>query len=84
MIMILYFVVLRYGVRRYFKCRDDKLKVVYMGAIASLFSFYMAEFAQEAIGQLSDIVIYYPMIAMMLKMEYFKSFNKNTAKEEQP
>jgi putative inorganic carbon (HCO3(-)) transporter len=74
LICTLYFLVLRYGVRRYFRCRDDQLKIIYAGAIASLFSFYLAEFAQEAIGQITDIVIYYPFIAMMLKMEYFPGF----------
>ena len=75
-ICLLYFIILRFGIRRYFKCRDDRLKIIYAGAISSLFSFYVAEFAQEAIGQITDIVIYYPLIAMMLKMEYFRSFRE--------
>jgi cell division protein FtsW (lipid II flippase) len=76
LVCILYFVILKYGVQRYFRCKDPSLKIIYAASIASLFSFYLAEFAQEAIGQITDIVIYYPMIAMMLRMQYFKSFGE--------
>ena len=80
-VCVVYFVILKYGIRKYFRCRDDDLKIVYAGAIAVLFSFYMAEFAQEAIGQISDIVIYYPLIAMTLKMEQFRNFRVASPKK---
>lgn len=83
LVIILYFVILKYGIRRYFRSKDEKLKIVYAGAIGAIFSFYMAEFAQEAIGQITDIVIYYPMIAMLMKMEHFKSFHAAPVKEEE-
>lgn len=69
--MLYYFVVIRYGVRGYFRSRNEGRKVLYAAAVATLFSFYVAEFAQEAIGQISDMVIYYPLIAMMLRMRSF-------------
>lgn len=75
-IMILYFMVLRFGVRKYFVSDNDEVKIIYAACIGGIFSFYMAEFAQEAIGQITDIVIYYPMIAIMLKMPYFKGFRQ--------
>jgi putative inorganic carbon (hco3(-)) transporter len=83
LVCILYYVVLKYGIRRYFRCKDEDLKIVHAGAIATIFSFYMAEFAQEAIGQITDIVIYYPLLAMLLKMKYFKTFNQGPQVKEE-
>ena len=42
--------------------------------VSSIFAFYIAEFGQEAIGQITDIVIYYPLIAILLRVEYFKGY----------
>jgi len=80
---LLYYIVLRYGVRRFFRCKNEDLKIIHAGAIATLFSFYMAEFAQEAIGQITDIVIYYPLLAMLLKMQYFKRYNEVSKPQEE-
>jgi cell division protein FtsW (lipid II flippase) len=80
LVCILYYVILKFGIKRYFRCRDDDLKIIYAGAISTIFAFYLAEFAQEAIGQITDIVIYYPLIAMLLKMEQFKSFRAASVK----
>ena len=44
---------------------------------ASIFSFYIGEYAQETIGQITDIVVYYPLIAILLKLPYV-----DTKKEE--
>jgi len=83
LVCLFYFVVLKYGIRRYFRCKDEDLKIVHAGAIAAIFSFYMAEFAQEAIGQITDIVIYYPLLAMLMKMEHFKTFNRTPKTQEE-
>ncbi len=70
----LYFTILRYGVRRYFKTRNARFKMLCAACTSSIFGFYLAEFGQEAIGQITDIVIYYPMIAMLLKVEKFQGY----------
>jgi hypothetical protein len=67
LICLLYFFVLKAGIRAYFASKDPKLKVLYAACTAAIFSFYIAEFGQEAIGQITDIVIYYPMIAIILR-----------------
>jgi hypothetical protein len=43
--------------------------VIYAASISAIFSFYIAEFAQDAIGQITDIVVYYPIIAIMLTLK---------------
>jgi O-antigen ligase len=70
-VCMFFYVILRKGVRGYFQCSDEKLKVIYAAAIVCLFSFVIAEFAQTAIGQISDEAVFYPLIALILKLKYF-------------
>ncbi|HEY6900357.1 MAG TPA: O-antigen ligase family protein, partial [Puia sp.] len=64
-ICILYFTFLKEGIKGYFRCKDEQLKVVYAAATSSILTFYIAEFAQDAIGQITDLVVYYPIIAII-------------------
>lgn len=73
LICILYFIILKYGINGYFRSRREVNKVLYAAVIPALFSFYIAEFAQEAIGQITDVVVYYPMVALILKLRVFEN-----------
>ncbi len=66
-----FYVILRSGIRGYFQCSDERIKNIYAACIVCLFSFIIAEFAQTAIGQVSDEVVFYPLIAIILKLKYF-------------
>jgi putative inorganic carbon (HCO3(-)) transporter len=72
MIVWLYFCVVRAGIRGYFECRNEKAKNIYVAATCCMFSFYVAEYAQDAVGQITDIVVYYPMIALILRLKEFE------------
>jgi hypothetical protein len=78
MICILYFLILRTGIRGYFACRDEKIRLIYAGATSAIFAFYLGDFSQEAIGQTTDIVVYYPFIAILLRLKEFDSSIKTT------
>jgi putative inorganic carbon (hco3(-)) transporter len=67
-IFVVYFVTLRSCVRGYFASHNERRKTLYAAALAFLFSFYVAEFAQEALGQITDMVVYYPIIAMIVRL----------------
>ena len=71
LIMALYYYVARAGIHGYFASRTEKAKNVYAAATCCMFSFYVAEFAQDAVGQITDMVIYYPMIAIILRLKDF-------------
>lgn len=64
---IMYFSILKAGTRAYFGTDDHQMKGVYAGAVAALFSYYVAEFSQSAIGQVTDIFVYYPLVAIVMK-----------------
>lgn len=66
---VLYFLILRSGIRGYFSCKDPTHQAIYAGCTCAIFCFYVADFSQVAMGQLSDIFVYYPFIAIILKLK---------------
>lgn len=72
-ICVLYFLTLKAGLSAYFAATDPKLKVLAAACVTSLFAFYVAEFAQVAIGGVSDVVVYYPILAIILKLKYYEA-----------
>ncbi len=71
MLCILYYLIVRTGIKGYFSCKDEKIRLLYAGVTATMFSFYVADFAQEALGQITDIMIYYPFVAILLRLKEF-------------
>lgn len=69
-ICILYFVVLKNCIRGYFESKNDQIQMLFAACAGCIFSFYIADFAQDAIGQLTDIVVYYPLIALTLRLRH--------------
>lgn len=68
LLLVSYFCILRAGFRAYFVTPEkDQLKIVLAGAASLFFSLYVAQYAQDAIGQITDIVIYYPLIGLVLR-----------------
>ncbi len=70
-ICILYYLTLKAGLRSYFQARGERNKVFAAACVTSLFAFYVAEFAQVAIGGVADVVVYYPILAVILKLKYY-------------
>jgi hypothetical protein len=44
---------------------------MYAAATAACFAFYVGDFSQVAIGQITDVMVYYPLIALILKLKEF-------------
>jgi len=71
----LYFVVLLTGIKGFFRTHNENLKIIYAASVTCLFSFYIAEYAQEALGQITDVVVYYPMLSLILKLKELDNEN---------
>lgn len=67
---ILYFCILRMGVREYFRTDKPRNRAVLASCLACLFSFMLADLAQEGINEITNVAIFYPVIAIMLRMNY--------------
>jgi len=74
--IFLYFLVLKTGIQGYFKCKNEEVKLIYASCTAACFGFYVGDFSQVAIGQITDVVVYYPFIGIMLKLKEFDQPHK--------
>jgi putative inorganic carbon (HCO3(-)) transporter len=74
---ILFFLVLKGGLRGYFHCRDEEIRPVYAAGTCAIFCYYVGMFAQNTLGNLTDMALYYPVIAMILRL---KNYNSNADK----
>jgi putative inorganic carbon (HCO3(-)) transporter len=68
---LMYFIVLRFGIIGFFRSEHEHIRAFYAATVTGLFAFYIAEYAQVALGQITDVVVYYPMLAMILKLKYY-------------
>lgn len=71
LVCILYFMVMRTGIRGFFKARSPDVKVYYGACLSAIFSFYVGEYTQLAVGGVTDSLVYFPLIAIMLNLKYF-------------
>jgi cell division protein FtsW (lipid II flippase) len=74
---ILYFVTLQYTIQGFFRSQNNHAKTLFAASAAFLFSFYVGEIAQEAVGQFSNMVIYFPLLAMIVRLRYLKASQSN-------
>jgi putative inorganic carbon (HCO3(-)) transporter len=77
LILILYFWTLKVAIHGFFRAKDPKIKIYYSACESSLFAFYIAEFAQVAIGGVSDVVVYFSLVAIILKIKYYEDAQPN-------
>lgn len=73
LIVAFYYITLAVGIRSFFAVHDEELKMIYAACISALFTFYVAEYAQQAIGGITDSMIYYPILVIILKLKKFDS-----------
>lgn len=66
-VCLVYFNIMRNAIRQYFAVADEGLKNLFAGCICFFFCFYVAQFAQDAMGQITDIVVYFPLVAITLR-----------------
>jgi hypothetical protein len=65
---LLYFLCLRTGIRAFFKATSERDKMLAAACTCFIFPYYVASFTQIALGSLVDIVLYYPFISILIRM----------------
>lgn len=76
--LILYFLIFLVGIRGYFSTKDKERQVIYAAALCAFFCFYVGEYAQKATGQITSSIVYYPLLAIILKMRKFDQDDTET------
>ena len=67
---VMFFMILRRGVRCYFESSDQDVKPVYAAGTCAIFTYYVGMFTQNTLGHLDDMAFYYPVIAIFLRYNY--------------
>ena len=68
---LLYFALLRHIVREYFLTSNRELKVLLSASFAFFFAYFLGEMAQEAVGQFTNMVVFFPVFAIVLRLRQF-------------
>jgi len=69
--LILLLMVLKTGVHEFFRTKDAWQKGVIAACTGSLFAFLLGDLAQEGLGEFTNIVIFYPCVAIVLRAATF-------------
>ena len=74
---VLFFIVLQQGIHAYYTTSDRWHKILLQVAIVSLFSYVLANYAQVAIGPLPGAFLFYPMIAVIIRLSQIQTSSYN-------
>ena len=62
---LLYFVILYIGVKGYYRERNPRIRVYYVGIVTMIYALVIAQYAQVAISQLPGALLFYPALAII-------------------
>lgn len=71
LMLIFYYVILRTGIKHFYRVRDPELKSLYAANLVSVFSLMVAQFSQMAIGQYPNVLYFYSALAIFLKLHLY-------------
>ncbi|WP_341839529.1 O-antigen ligase family protein [Chitinophaga caseinilytica] len=64
----IYFTILFTGIRNYYRSRSREFKIIYLGIVASIYAYIIANYAQVAIGQIPGALFFYSAVAMIVNL----------------
>ncbi|MET6997412.1 O-antigen ligase family protein [Chitinophaga defluvii] len=72
-----YFVILRTGIRNFYKSQSPEIKGIYAAILAALYGYIVAHYTQVAIGQIPGCFFFYSMLAALVKLITFEKEQPN-------
>ncbi|WP_276485213.1 O-antigen ligase family protein [Paraflavitalea pollutisoli] len=79
LLLIFYYLILRAGIKPFYRVRDPEIKTQYAANLVSVFSLMVAQYSQMAIGQYPNVLYFYSALAIFLKLHQFDSANADEA-----
>lgn len=70
--LFMFFIMLQVGVSNYYSSRSKEIRTIYVGIVASLFAYMIAQYAQVAIGQMPGAFFFYGTMAIIVKLKNFE------------
>jgi putative inorganic carbon (HCO3(-)) transporter len=72
-----YFILLRTGIKNFYKSRSPEIKGIYAATLAALYGYIIAHYTQVAIGQIPGCFFFYTMLAALVKLITFEQEQPN-------
>jgi hypothetical protein len=66
---LLYFLALKAGIHGYYNTTNRKIKYYYLATVVCVFCFVIAQFGQEAIGQIPGCFLFYSCLAAIVRLK---------------
>jgi len=76
--LVLLFVVLRYGIHRYYRSNDYNERIIYAGVLTAIFCWYMAKYSQIGSGSFNNVYLYMSSLAVMVRLDSFRNVEDRT------
>jgi hypothetical protein len=71
MTLVFYFVILKTGIKHFYRVKDPWLKTLYVGNLVFIFALMTGQISQMAIPMYPSVFYMYAAFALLLKMHYF-------------
>lgn len=81
LLLILYYVVMRTGIKYFYRARDPYIRTLYVANLVSIFTLVVAQFSQLAIGQYPSVLYFYAGLALLMKLHHLDRHAKTEATE---
>lgn len=65
---ITYIVGLYQGIRAYYRSRNPRNKILFLGAVVAIFGYIVAQYAQVAIGMIPGAFFFYGLMAIIVRL----------------
>jgi len=80
--LIFYYLVLRTGIKNFYRCRAPEIRMWYIATITMLLTLMVGQFSQIVIGQYPTIFYYYPEIVILIKLTKYEQTKKSVNDED--
>ncbi len=69
--LIYFYIIMRVTLYHYFRVRDPKIKIIYLGLAVVFFMILLASYPQEVVTILPTSIVFYIMLAVVVKLKDF-------------
>jgi putative inorganic carbon (hco3(-)) transporter len=77
-----WFVILRQGVRSFYRSSNSLYRTIYLAATTCLFGFVFAQYAQVAIGQVPNGFLFVALVAMIIRLGQIEKAESGTERKQ--
>jgi putative inorganic carbon (hco3(-)) transporter len=75
LLLIFYFIIMRWGFHQFFRARDPEIRTYYIGLLVMMFTLLVAQYAQMAISQYPVVLYFYATLVIFIKLADYDTKN---------